>query len=401
MASEAPGRFVERLLRAATAPERLVVGLSSGTSFDGVDAALVRISGSHEALLAELLEFACVPYEGGTRGRIARAPEATTPQLARLHFELGEAFASAALQLIDRSGRSPMDVDLIGSHGQTVFHEPPADGRQGVTLQIGEADIIARRTGVATVSGFRTADIAAGGSGAPLIPLVDWLLFRKTGEPRLLLNIGGIANLTYVPDAFEDVAAFDTGPGNSLMDEIVSAATGGRDCFDRDGARALRGTSCEAAVEEFLSRPYFREAPPKSTGKELFGAAAARDLARMVHPDNAIETLSNAELADLLATAAKVTARSVREATAFIPAVSRVVASGGGVRNRAVMSRLSEFFSPVPVVSLSELGMDPDAKEAVGFAVLANETLCGRHGNVPAATGAAQPVVLGKVSPGL
>lgn len=401
MASGGPGRFVERLWKAAAADERFVVGLSSGTSFDGVDAALVRISGSGAALRAELIEFACLPYETDTRARVGGAPIATTPELARLHFELGEVFASAALLVIDRSGRSPADVDLIGSHGQTVFHEPPSGARRGVTLQIGEADIIARRTGVVTVSDFRTADIAAGGSGAPLIPLVDWLLFRKPGEPRLLLNVGGIANLTYVSDVLEELAAFDTGPGNSIMDEIVRAATGGRDSFDRDGARALSGEPRVEVVEEFLSRPYFRKAPPKSTGRELFGEEAARDLARAVHPGREIESLANDELNDLLATAAAVTAQSVRAGAALMPSASRVFVSGGGVHNRAIMIRLSKAFSPAPVASLLQLGMDPDAKEAVGFAVLASETICGRSGNVMAATGAVCPAVLGKVSPGL
>lgn len=396
-----PGRLVERLRTAVAARDRLIVGLSSGTSSDGVDAALLRVSGSGGTLDVDLLAFTCVPYEPAVRARIAGAAAAGVPELARLHFELGEVFARAAALLVTRSGHALGDVDLIGSHGQTVFHEPPSEGRTGVTLQIGEADVIAARTGVTTVSDFRTADVAAGGSGAPLIPLVDWLLFRRPGDARLLLNMGGIANVTYVPDALEDVVAFDTGPGNVLLDEIVAAATGGRESFDEEGGRALRGRVDEGAVERFLARPYFSAPPPKSTGRELFGAGAARELAAMVHPDRRMESLEGSELDDLLATAAAVTARSVRDAAGFVPPISSVFASGGGVHNSAVMSGLSRLFSPIPVMSVSELGMDPDAKEAVGFAVLANETLHGSPGNLEAATGASRRVVLGKISPAL
>jgi anhydro-N-acetylmuramic acid kinase len=235
-----------------------------------------------------------------------------------------------------------------------------------------------------------------------LIPLVDWLLFRKKGTPRLMLNLGGIANVTFLPERFEDVVAFDTGPGNALLDAIMVASTEGAESFDHDGERSVSGTASEDAVEEFLKRPYFSTPPPKSTGKELFGDATALELATMVCGKRSPCDLEDRELADVLATAALVTARSVREAVArFAPAPSEVFVSGGGVHNRGVMEALTELFAPIPVKNLSELGMDPDAKEAVGFAVLANETIAGRAGNVPAATGASAPVVLGKISPGI
>lgn len=398
------GRLVDRLATIATAEPRTIVGLSSGTSFDGIDAAIVRVTGRGAGLRAELVRFACVAFHDSMRARIAGAESAGPGELARLSFDLGAAFAEAALAVIGGAGLSPGDVHLIGSHGQTIHHESPEGGRGGVTLQIGEADLIAERTGVTTVSDFRTADVAAGGSGAPLIPLVDWLLFRDPGEVRILLNLGGIANVTYVTPDFAGVVAFDTGPGNALVDEIVSIATGGEEAFDREGARALRGTPDAAAVEEFLKHPYFSAPPPKSTGKETFGAGAARTLTRLAGHNGSIAMLTDRALDDLLATAALVTARSVRDAVRFlprVPAVGRVVASGGGVRNRAMMAMLESAFAPCPVVELSALGMDPDAKEAVGFALLANETIAGRPGNVPAATGAARPVVLGKISPGL
>lgn len=403
MEDPARGRLVERLGEIAAADPRLVVGLSSGTSFDGIDAAIVRVSGRGLDLTADLVGFACVPFSDSLRARIAGASNADAGELARLNFDLGAAFADAALEVIAASDCARGDVHLIGSHGQTIYHEPPDGARGGVTLQIGEADVIASRTGTVTVSDFRTADVAVGGSGAPLIPLVDWLLFRDPGEVRILLNLGGIANITYVTPDVYDVRAFDTGPGNALVDEIVGVATGGREPFDRDGARALRGTADAGAVEEFLKHPYFSTVPPKSTGKEVFGPDAARELARLAGRGRSIARLEDREIDDLLATAAAVTARSVREAVRFLPAepsIGRVVASGGGVRNRAIMAALVELFAPIPVVDLSELGMDPDAKEAVGFALLANETIAGRPGNVPAATGAARPVVLGKLSPG-
>ncbi len=398
------GRLVERLSEIAAADPRLVVGLSSGTSYDGIDAALVRVNGRGPHLEAELVHFTCVPFGASLRASIGRSPDAGPAELARLSFDLGAAFADAALAVIAASGHTPTDVHLVGSHGQTVYHEPPEAGRGGVTLQIGEADVIAARVGVVTVSDFRTADVAAGGSGAPLIPLVDWLLFRDPEEVRLLLNLGGIANVTYVTSDLAGVRAFDTGPGNALVDEITALGTKGRQRFDRDGARALRGTPNGGAVEEYLKHPYFSTAPPKSTGKETFGAHAALKLARLAGFGEPIHALAPREIDDLLATAAMVTARSAREAVRYLPAepsIARVVVSGGGVRNRAVMTMLGELFAPIPVVSLSELGMDPDAKEAVGFALLANETIAGRPGNVPAATGAARPVVLGKLSPGL
>jgi anhydro-N-acetylmuramic acid kinase len=394
------GPLANELLKIASRDPRTIVGLMSGTSHDGIDAAVVEVSGSGEALAVELVRFDCVPFPPVVGERIGRAVELGVPELARLSFDLGEAFASAALEVIRRAGLTSRDVDVIGSHGQTVFHDPPSEDRGGVTLQIGEADVIARRTGVVTVSDFRTADVAAGGSGAPLIPLVDWLLFRRPAGSRLMLNVGGIANVTLVGESLGSLIAFDTGPGNALVDEIVRMATGGREAFDRDGSRASKGAVEDAAVESFLRRPYFCKPPPKSTGKELFGTEAAVELAGLVAGETPISELSEARLCDVLATAVMVTARSVRDASsALAEQAAEVVVSGGGVRNATLMRCLRELFAPTPVVSLAEIGMDPDAKEAVGFAVLANETIAGRAGNVPAATGANAPAILGKISP--
>ncbi len=405
-----PGRLVDRLASIATKPERLVVGLMSGTSFDGVDAALVRISGHGRDLEVELVRFDCFPFGDHLRCRIGASPVVAAPDIARLDFDLGDAFADAALAVIEGASLASSDVDLIGSHGQTIWHDPPSDrsgspgSGRGATLQIGQPDVIAERTGIVTVGDFRTADVAAGGSGAPLIPYVDWLLFREPSEERLLLNVGGIANVTYVVDDIERVAAFDTGPGNALTDEIARCASGGAESMDRGGERALRGSVSEEAVARFLERPFFKKPPPKSTGRETFGAEAARDLALGTFGGRGVEDLDAREIDDLLATATAITARSVADARSLLSAqseLSRVIVSGGGVRNAALMSMLAGLFEPTPVESLAEHGMDPDAKEAVGFAILANETLMGRPGNVPAATGASRPVVLGKLSMGL
>ena len=400
----------EKLHEIALLDERLVIGLSSGTSCDGIDAALVRIRGHGDDVRVELLSFVCVPFEPSLRERIARSPSSDAPELTRLNFDVGEAFAAAALELAAGDGRGISDLHLIGSHGQTVYHDPPSGGSSGATLQIGEADVIARRTGVPTVADFRTADVAAGGSGAPLVPLVDWLLFRRAREAQVFLNIGGIANLTYVTERLEDVLAFDTGPGNALVDEIVRTSTGRADAIDDGGRLAMRGTADSRAVDAFLAHAYFAAAPPKSTGKETFGREAAGRLAELVHPGGDIGALDNDELSDLLATAVSVTARSVQGAFGFLPkdtAPTRVVVSGGGMRNRALMTELAILLEPCPVLALdgpdmeSGLRMDPDAKEAVAFAVLADRAVAGKPGNVPAATGASGRVVLGKISSGM
>jgi anhydro-N-acetylmuramic acid kinase len=414
-----PQSLDERIKDIASRPDRLVVGLSSGTSFDGVDAAVVRISGRDDVHV-ELVGFFFRPFERELRARIAEGPSMPAARLARLSFDLGEVFAEAALEAVRRSGVPLKNVCLVGSHGQTVFHDPPRPGRPGVTLQIGEADVIARRTGITTVSDFRTADVAAGGSGAPLVPLVDWLLFRRPGERQIFLNIGGIANITCVTERLEDVVAFDTGPGNALVDEIMRSATGDSTAFDEGGARALMGSVDTRAVETFLSQPYFSAPAPKSTGKELFGREAAARLTELVlsgavpgRPAEAgtarsagagAETVAGEDLNDLLATAARITAMSVRGSIVLLPPgadISRIVVSGGGLRNGAIMRDLENLFAPVPVVGLDSLGIDPDAMEALAFAVLADRSVAGRPGNLPGATGASDRVVLGKISSGM
>jgi len=401
----AGSRLAALIARLAERPERTVVGLSSGTSRDGIDAALVGVSGGRADLSVAVLGFRCFPYPPSLSSRLERAHEARTPELARLDAAVAESFAAAALELLSELGRTTDGVTCIGSHGQTVFHEPPTPGHRGTTLQIGDLDIIAHRTGILTVGDFRRADVAAGGSGAPLVPLVDWLLFRSPGAVRLLLNLGGMANITRVVDSLDDVVAFDTGPGNTLSDEIVRLSSGGARRYDPGGAGALSGTPDRRAAERFLSAyEYFDAAPPKSTGKELFGAEAARRLSDMVLGRRDIEELSESETRNLLATAARIVGLSIGRAVEALPdtpSASEMLVSGGGVRNAAIMAAIEDACAGLTVRALGEIGVDPDAKEAVAFAVLAHETVFGRPGNVPGATGAGRPVVLGKISPAL
>jgi anhydro-N-acetylmuramic acid kinase len=308
-----------------------------------------------------------------------------------MHYRLGEEFAQAALGAIDRARRSGLDVHLIGSHGQTARHHPRAwesDGR-AATLQLGEPAVIAERTGLPVVADFRPRDIAAGGEGAPLVPLVDWLLFRRAGATRACLNMGGIANVTVVTDRVENVQAFDLGPANMPLDLVVHAWTGGAETFDRDGARAAEGRVDSGLVAELLRHPFLALPPPKSTGREAFGDVfVAPLLARYAGREG-----------DLLASLTRFVAESVAAGIRqwVSEPVAEVLVSGGGARNRTLMAALAAALAPVPVRSLAEVGLDPDAKEAVAFAVLANETLFGRPGNVPGATGAAGPRVLGKL----
>jgi anhydro-N-acetylmuramic acid kinase len=381
-----------RLLALRDKAARRVVGLMSGTSADGIDAALVEIDGHGPATRARQLTFVSRPFDPALRARLHDARRQSAERLTELDFLVGAAFADATLAVIAAAGLAPADVDLVGSHGQTISHLPPSASPHPGTLQIGEAAVIAERTGLPVVSDFRARDLAAGGEGAPLVPLADFLLFRAPGRVRALQNIGGIANVTVVGDDPAALWAFDTGPGNMPLDAATRLASAGAEGFDRDGARAARGRIDAKLVAALHAHPFFKRPPPRSTGREEFGEAW---LAPFTGP-------FAGRLDDLVATLTRFVAESIARAYTdhVLPRtrLDEVLVSGGGVHNATLMAHLAALLAPVPVRSLAAAGVDPDAKEAIAFAILANETLFGAPGNVPAATGARGPRVLGKIT---
>lgn len=378
-----------------------VVGLMSGTSLDGIDAAIVDIDGTTvDDVAVRTAGFLSVPFSDAQRTAGHGAIVAGTAEaLCGLHADLGEWMADAVLRVCAESGVAIESVDAIGSHGQTVWHRPATGGRRGATLQLGDAATIAERTGRPVIHDFRTRDVAAGGQGAPLVPWVDQLLFALPDRARALQNLGGIGNVTRVPrrESPEPVFAFDTGPANSLIDAAVEIATDGRHRFDRDGRLAARGTVDQALLAELLRHPYFAAEPPKSTGREEFGRPFVERLVEAVHPEG------DKDWMDLIATLTELTARTVADAYArwIIPqGIDEVVLTGGGARNPTLAGRIRELLAPIPVTDGAVLGVDGDAKEAVAFAVLAWAHLNRIPANVPAATGAAGPRVLGSYTPG-
>ncbi|MBI4553704.1 MAG: anhydro-N-acetylmuramic acid kinase [Candidatus Latescibacteria bacterium] len=382
--------------------ERTIIGLMSGTSADGISAALIRLREPDDDRLTVSLEaFETTPFPDGFRERVMEVsdPERGRVDLiCRMNALVGELFAHAAFAVVQAAGIGMQEVDLIGSHGQTIHHLPDRVTEFGVTtgatLQIGDPSIIAQRTGVVTVGDFRPADIACGGQGAPLVPYVDHLLFRSTTRAIGLLNLGGIANITVLPAGAtpDDVTAFDTGPGNMVIDAVAQALTGAP--MDEDGRLAQSGTVCEPLVRLMLTHPFFDRPPPKSTGREVFGQPFSQSLLR----EGRRMGLSTP---DLLATATALTVRSIAESyRRFIEPKTRLhelIISGGGVKNRCLVAGLRADVHPIPVVTVDERGVSSDAKECVAFAVLANETVSGRPGNLPGATGARRRAILGKI----
>ena len=369
------------------------VGLMSGTSLDGADAALVDFSGEKP----RLVKFLCLPIPDGLRRRILACcslKESNIELVCSLNTELGELFASAAIQVCKAADVRMEQVLCIGSHGQTVYHIP--DNRGGLsasTLQLGEPAVIASRTGVPVVSSLRAADMAAGGRGAPLVPYADYLLFA--GETsRALQNIGGIGNVTILPaDCVpDDVFAFDTGPGNMVIDALARRLF----ClpFDEGGQLAAAGRPVPDVLNAWMEEPFFRLPPPKATGRELFGEQFVI---------TALKAFPGIAPNDWLATALQFTAvtiaQSYRDFVFPKCQVSEVILSGGGSRNLTLVNAIRGELPELKVIRLDELGMDPDAKEAVAFAILGRETMMGRPGNLPKATGARKAVVLGSITP--
>jgi anhydro-N-acetylmuramic acid kinase len=373
----------------------------SGTSMDGIDAALVRIGGPPEKPRVRLLAFLTRPYQTAERETIAHVASggpASASTISHLNFLLGELFADAALAVCRRARVSPQRLTVIGSHGQTIYHQGTRSREAGreiaSTLQIAEPAVIAERTGVPVVADFRNADMAAGGQGAPLVPMVDYLLLRHAREGRVALNIGGIANVTVIPAAAkpEDVFGFDTGPGNMVIDALVRHFTKGRESYDAGGRLAGLGNVDQAVLAASLADPFFQREPPKSAGREQFGQLFVfRNFFARRRP----------RFTDTVCTATEMTARTIADALerfVFSRAkIHRLIVSGGGAHNQFLIERLDELLPQVEVERSDRYGLPVDAKEAIAFAILADRTMHGLPGNLPSVTGARRPVILGKL----
>lgn len=385
---------------------RRVIGMMSGTSVDGVDAAVVEIGGSLESPQVRLIAFENRPYPATIREQIFelfQAETATIDRVGYMNMLLGEVYAQSAMSVLQKAGLRPEEVDLIGSHGQTIWHAPEVCNKDGYniryTVQIGEGAVIAARTGIPTVSDFRVADMAAGGQGAPLVPFSEYLLYRRENETILLQNIGGIGNMTVLPAGArpEEVYAFDTGPGNMMIDAVVTALTEGQKTFDEGGAWAAQGKVCAELLALLQGEPYYTQSLPKTTGRERFGVQYTEHVLQwgrehQISPE------------DLVATVTELTAWSIADAYERYVCpkcqASALIVGGGGSYNKTLMSRLSQRFSRMDVVvqTQEDLGWNSDAKEAVAFALLADWCVGERVNTLPSVTGAQKAAVMGKIS---
>ncbi len=360
-----------------------IAGIMSGTSLDGIDVAIIDEDGGK----LETLAHGTTPYPDGVRERILAVSNAEchTRELSRLNFELPELYAQAVQATCCAASLPLHSIELIGCHGQTVYHE--GDTATPNTLQLGEPAVLVERLGIPVVSNFRPRDIAAGGRGAPLVPFVDQLLFGHESIPRVALNLGGIANIT-VLHAGKPVIAFDTGPGNMVVDQLTALYTDGRQRYDAGGTIAATAAIDQELLAQLMQDEYFSTFPPKSAGREQYGA-------------NFIDRLlgTGLPLPVLIATATAFTARSVALAvTTFAADTRELIAAGGGIHNAHLMAQLAAFLPGCQLMTTAAFGIDPDAKEAIAFAILARETWHHRPGNLPSATGASHPVILGSIT---
>ena len=409
--------------------KKCVIGLMSGTSVDGIDAAIVEIIGHGLETDVELLAFETFLFPPGVPQRILALCHPDTGRvddICEMNFYIGHLFAEAVKHVLHESGMSATDIDLIGSHGQTIHHLPQQSpgtsyqspvkreeyptiafsghgsrvtGKRNVkkpsTLQIGEPAVIAHETGIPTIADFRVADMAAGGQGAPLVSYPDYLLFSNSEKTVGLLNIGGIANLTVLPadGTFDSVSAADTGPGNMCIDAVVTEITNGAEHYDEDGMHAVQGTPRQPLVDEWLKHPFFQLSPPKTTGREMFGHTYAMECLAACREQELSDN-------DCIATLTELTVQTIADYIAkFVTEqhlIDTLYVSGGGVHNQTIMRRLSELLPDTVVEPVDTSGISADAKEAMAFAILANETLHGNAGNLPSATGASVRKVLGK-----
>lgn len=391
-----------RRLRKAVNRSQFFVGLMSGTSADGIDAVVAALAGRGRQLRATIRAHVHQPFRSQLRKRILHASlHGTVAEICELNFQLGEQFALAARAAIARAKLAPSQVAAIGSHGQTVHHLP--NSKYPSTLQIGEPSVIAERTGILTVADFRVRDMAAGGQGAPLVPFADWALFTDAARPRIVQNIGGIGNLTFLPPQAElpEVIAFDTGPGNMVLDAVVTKLSGGDRTYDRGGRWAARGKCSTRLLAWCLQHPYLARKIPKTTGREEFGE-------RFVERFFAAGRARKLSDADLVATATAFTAESIAAAYRrfIIPRIRRndlpklqIILGGGGAKNPTLIRMLGERFPVGSLKTHDDFGVDNSAKEALAFALLAQATLRGEPSNLPSVTGARHAVLLGKIVP--
>ena len=376
-----------------------VAGLMSGTSIDGVDVAIVDITKQK----VDLLAFDVFPYPNALRKKILRL---CSPETARLdnmchyNFVLGEVFADAIIKLCSQSGISLNSIDLIGSHGQTIYHNPRGKRYSKTkirsTLQIGEPSVIAHRTGITTVADFRPRDMAAGGEGAPLVPYADYILFGRNRSSRAVQNIGGIANVTFLPCCCkqDDIVAFDTGPGNMVIDGVIRLISNCRRRFDSGGKMAVQGTVNKRLLNEMLRHPFLKKRPPKSTGREVFGISFAKKIYKQA-------TEYGIAYDVLMASVTAFSAKSIAQAYCkFLPTIpEEIIMCGGGSRNNTLVEMLRSELPEAKMLSTDDFGISVDAKEAVSFAILAWATMKGLTNNVPGVTGAERPVIMGKIIP--
>ncbi len=389
-------KILERLFKKK---KKLIVGLMSGTSADGIDAVLVEVSGSGERTKFRQLAFETFPYPKGYKQCLMKNSDPATARLdeiTRLNMFVAGMFSDAVKRIVRKGGKKLSAIDLIGSHGQTIHHLSERKKFFGrnvrASLQIGDPSAIAKLTGIITIGNFRAGDIAVGGAGAPLVPYFDYLMLRSLRRNRALLNIGGIANLTILPkkSSLDDVLAFDTGPGNMLTDALMMELY--NTPFDDDGRTALHGNIIPELLRSLMAHPYIHRRPPKSTGREMFGESLLKTI---------LKEWRRKRKQDLVTTVTEFTALSIYyNYLRFISKrtkIDELLVSGGGVHNRYIMEALKRYFAGVKVRSLQIAGVSPDAKEAICFAVLANEAISARPANVPQVTGAQRRTILGVI----
>lgn len=383
-------------------PSRLVIGFMSGTSADGIDAVLAEIHGHGTAARVKQRDFVFMPFEPEVRAeilRLAGGGAAAAADFCRMNFLLGELYCDAGRELCRHAGVRTEDIDLIGNHGQTFWHIPLEEKYLGHklhgTLQLGEDAMLAEAFSCPVVGDFRVRDMAAGGLGAPLVPYTEFLLYRSETECVALQNIGGIGNISFLPAGcgLNDILAFDTGPGNMVMDAVTARMTDGTATYDAGGALAAHGHVNEKLLRRMMADPYIAQRPPKTTGRERYGADYVASICAYAKSESI-------PLLDVLATATRFTAECIAAAVrGFAPELpARLIVGGGGAMNETLMRHIRQLLPACRVMTNEELGFDGNAKEALAFAILANEAIFAHANNVPSVTGARHPVVMGKIS---